>query len=124
LNFPPIHPQSKRGEQAKIARFGTKYLALLCSNLDFERPGSPPDIWWPDTTKILADGIKRSLGDRKSLFTRFTEEHLQVLLDQAIYDEGDLERVSAKDLKDCGLPIGLVALLKPDKGMHSAQGHE
>jgi hypothetical protein len=68
----------------------------------------------------LANGIERLLGDKKQMLERFTDDHLQLLIDQAIYDDGDIERVSARDLKDCGLPIGLVASLKPDKdkGMH------
>jgi len=53
-------------------------------------------------------------GSRDAL--KFKQEHQLLLLDQAIETRGDIERMSAEDLRSCGLPIGLVRLLKPDDG--------
>jgi len=76
----------------------------------------------PQEVDVLLKSIKKCLGSNLHLAERFTGLHIKMLLDQKIYDEGDLKRVSAKDLRDCGLPIGLVALLKPVKSELLAVG--
>jgi len=70
----------------------------------------------PQEVVVLVKSTKKCLGDNIHLAERFIVLQIKMLMDQKIYDEEDLKRVSAKGLRDCGLPIGPVALPKPYKG--------